>query len=966
MEILDLFTKIQKACLPGIWSKGVSLSRTGAVIQDSQTEDEIVLRVRSPDHPVSRKVSLWPEDEDWYCDCDFQQPVCCHVAAAIITLKTLPDQVGKVEFPKPKAICLSYRFTRKSGYLHFERWLVHPDGREQILTQSLVSFVGGIQSGRISSAPVSATREDYGVDAALLDENLKTPLTGSAMLRLMKALSGCSNITLDGQSITVSSKIFERSISVTDEKSGFRLQFREDPSLTEVFKNGAVLCGTVLRGASESRLSPEEYQLVSGAGTYFDKNDVALLVTKVIPELQKKAPFLVETTKLPKAKQVPPRIILEMNEIPGTQVLHVVPKLVYGTKSEPNEIILPDPVAEKALIRKLQSELQLNPGQSVRFEGVSAVNFVSKVVDWEAMGSGLTAFARHESLTPSFQFQGDQFDVSFETKSTHQKVTFQQIFQAWRENQDFVPLLGGGWAPLPKDWLARYGERIQNLLRARELNEKIPSFQIPEIVSLCEDLDQSYPETFKKLKTLLENVEKIDEAKVSQSLKETLRPYQKVGVNWLHFLRKSKMGAMLADDMGLGKSLQALCSIQGRTLIICPTSVLFGWTQQIERFRPELTYSVYHGAQRKLNPKADLTLITYAILRLDRELVSDQKWDTIILDEAQTIKNPESQISKSVHSLRADFKMALSGTPIENRLNDLWSQFQFLNPGLLGSLEDFQDQFGTAISRGDQDALNRLRMRVKPFILRRLKQEVAPELPPRTEIVLTCELDSTERNVYDAILAATRQEVVEKLEHGGNVIAALELLLRLRQACCHSGLVPGQESTRSAQSSKVNLLIESLEKSIALGHRALVFSQWTGYLDLIEPHLTSAGITYSRLDGSTKNREEIVNQFQNHKSPSVMLISLKAGGVGLTLTAADHIYLMDPWWNPAVENQAADRAHRIGQKNPVFIHRLVAEDTIEERIMNLQKTKSELASAVLEGAGSAASISREDIIALLS
>ena len=420
---------------------------------------------------------------------------------------------------------------------------------------------------------------------------------------------------------------------------------------------------------------------------------------------------------------------------------------------------------------------------------------------------------------------------------------------------------------------------------------------------------------------------------------------------------------MLCDDMGLGKTLQALCAIQGRTLVVTPTSVLHSWEQQIRQFRPALTVSIYHGSDRRLDETSDIALTTYALLRLDSQHLTQHKWNTIILDEAQTIRNPDSQVTQAAHLLQADFKIALSGTPIENRLSDLWSQFNFLNPGLLGSQETFQEEMAAPISSGDNTALGYLQKKIKPFILRRLKREVAQELPERTETVLYCELSPEEREVYESLLASTQKEVLEKLEGGKSVFAALELLLRLRQACCHISLIPGQTSTRS---SKIELLIQTLEKSIGFGHRALIFSQWTGFLDLIEPSLRLAGISFSRLDGSTQNRAEIVDEFQKSSGPKVMLISLKAGGVGLTLTAADHIFLMDPWWNPAVENQAADRAHRIGQTNPVLIHRLVAENTVEDRVLRLQEVKSRIAQAVLEGTSGATALTREDLLSLLS
>jgi SNF2 family DNA or RNA helicase len=304
----------------------------------------------------------------------------------------------------------------------------------------------------------------------------------------------------------------------------------------------------------------------------------------------------------------------------------------------------------------------------------------------------------------------------------------------------------------------------------------------------------------------------------------------------------------------------------------------------------------------------------------------------------------------------------LSGTPVENSMEDLWSQLQFLNPGILGSKKEFQEEFVTPIGKGDETVAKKLRVRIKPFVLRRMKRDVAPELPPRTEVVLNCQLSESERELYDSLMASGRKEVMEKLQEGGSVFHALEMLLRLRQACCHPNLVPGQSAESS---SKLDLLADTLESTLAQGHRALVFSQWTSFLDLIGPRLTKMGISFSRLDGSTNNREKVVAEFQDPQGPSVMLISLKAGGVGLTLTAADHVFLMDSWWNPAVEDQAADRAHRIGQENPVLICRLITENTLEEKILELQKKKLELSQSVLEGTAQAVSLTRDDILALL-
>jgi len=376
----------------------------------------------------------------------------------------------------------------------------------------------------------------------------------------------------------------------------------------------------------------------------------------------------------------------------------------------------------------------------------------------------------------------------------------------------------------------------------------------------------------------------------------------------------------------------------------------------------------YHGTGRALDPSADVTLTTYALLRLDAAALSAKPWSAVVLDEAQAIKNPDSQVARAAFSLKADFRLAMTGTPLENRLEDLWSLMHFANPGLLGGRSDFGERVAGPVASGRADAAAALRAKIRPFVLRRLKRDVAADLPPRTDAVLRVALDERERAVYDAVFAATRAEVVALLNEGGSVLKALEALLRLRQAACHPALVPGQQS---ASSSKVELLLEELEEAAADGHKALVFSQWTSLLDLIEPALHRAAIPFERLDGSTADRGGVTSRFQAEGGAPVMLISLKAGGTGLNLTAADHVFLMDPWWNPAVEEQAADRAHRIGQERPVFVYRMIAQGTVEERILALQDQKRALFDAALGGAPGAgaagtAGITREDLLALFS
>jgi superfamily II DNA or RNA helicase len=1009
--LAPFFARIQKECLPGVWSKGVALARDGMLSLDRATATEIVVRVLVKDRPVSPKVTLWPEDDDSYCDCGDRNELCAHIAAVVIALKS-GKEMGGAAGGAPEAAGtantagtplasgtpsstprLSYRLTRDAGALVFDRLIVYParDGapKEVPLIDTLVAYIGGISSGRIVSPPIPATREDFGVDSALGTGPRRGKLDRATLGRLLVALSECSHITLDGSPIQVSGKPTGFKARLTDHPSpsgqgdGFRLEGAMDSAITEVFTNGAALCGDTLRPVESPSLTAAENEALFGNGNGKGKGnekgsgrvfkspaEITELVAVILPSLQKKLSLEIATERLPVLRQATPHIAIRLESL-DAQTLVVVPTIDYLEKPSRGEILVPDPAVEKQLARKLQSELHLNPGQPVRMQGQGAVDFVMRLQsqpnDWRVQGEGLKRFSVTSALEPHVVAKDDgNFQVRFDCGSGSvdtSQVSQAQVFQAWREGAQYVPLLGGGWAPLPRDWLSKYGDRISALLEARGMREgsPLPAHFQPLLADLCEELHEPLPPRLAALREKLEHFEGIPKATLPEDLRATLRHYQQTGVNWLSFLRDSGMGAMLADDMGLGKTLQALCAIRGRTLIVAPTSVLSSWAGQIAQFRPSLQLSTYYGANRKLEPQAHVTLTTYALLRLDREALSAENWDTIVLDEAQTVKNPESQVARAAHGLRGAFRIALSGTPIENRLDDLWSQFQFLNPGLLGTRESFRENFT------ESKNLQSLRARIKPFLLRRLKREVAPELPPRTEIVLHCELSLDEQKLYDSILAASRKEVLEKLEQSGSVFAALEMLLRLRQACCSPALVPGQKALilGDAPSSKLQLLMETLDESISLGHRALVFSQWTSFLDLIEPELKSAGLAFVRLDGTTRDRASVVEEFQRPDGPPVMLISLKAGGVGLTLTAADHIFLMDPWWNPAVEDQAADRAHRIGQENPVLIHRLVAKGTVEDRILELQKRKLELAGAVLEGSAHAISITKDDILELL-
>jgi len=503
--------------------------------------------------------------------------------------------------------------------------------------------------------------------------------------------------------------------------------------------------------------------------------------------------------------------------------------------------------------------------------------------------------------------------------------------------------------------------------RLAELSEAGSAWRIggdPELVELTERLA---------------GFERIEPLEPPEDMQAELRAYQKFGLGWLQFLREFGFGGILADDMGLGKTIQTLAHVlaekrAGRLdrpcLVVAPTSLMFNWRAEARRFAPDLKVLLLHGPQRKglfqWIDKSDLVLTTYPLLPRDIDALSAHRFHLLILDEAQAIKNPRTRVGRIVRDLKARHRLCLTGTPLENHLGELWSLFDFLMPGMLGSQARFRRQFQGPVERED-DAERKaiLARRIRPFFLRRTKAEVAPELPEKTEIVRAVAFESEQLRLYERVRVALHDKIRRALQQQGierSRIVVLDALLRLRQICCDPRLLKNVEGAADAGSAKLELLMDLLPDLIEEGRRVLVFSQFVGMLDLIEQEVKKHGIDFTRLDGKTRDRQKVVERFQSGCVP-LFLISLKAGGVGLNLTAADTVIHYDPWWNPAVEDQATDRAHRIGQDQKVFVYKLLTENTIEEKVFEMQQSKRGLVEAML-GGGGAAALSPEDLDAL--
>ncbi|MBI4604665.1 MAG: DEAD/DEAH box helicase [Planctomycetes bacterium] len=581
----------------------------------------------------------------------------------------------------------------------------------------------------------------------------------------------------------------------------------------------------------------------------------------------------------------------------------------------------------------------------------------------------------------------DWFDLDGQIDFDGKVLKLPALLEALRRGESAVVLDDGTLGVLPEDWLRKHslllgaGEKVEDRLRFRRCQ-----------VGFLDALLAAHPaasadEAFEALRREIGSFEGLRAAEPSPGFRGDLRPYQKDGLGWMGFLRRFGFGGILADDMGLGKTVQVLALLEARrespdgerrhgpSLVVVPRSLVFNWRSEAARFAPGLRVLDHTGMARTRATEHldgyDLVLTTYGTLRRDIAFLKEKRFDYVVLDETQAVKNSRSESAKAVRLLQGDHRQALSGTPIENHLGELWSIFEFLNPGMLGQGTLFQRLSrgdGRRDGEGDGDRFSALRRALRPFILRRTKEQVASDLPEKLEQTLICDLESEDRRRYDELRDHYRAALLGRLERDGlarSRFHVLEALLRLRQAACHAGLV--DKRLADEPSAKLEILFERLAEVAEGGHKALIFSQFTSFLAIVRKRLDGERIPYEYLDGGTRDRAERVRRFQEDPDCKLFLVSLKAGGLGLNLTAAEYVFLLDPWWNPAVEAQAIDRAHRIGQRRRVFAFRIVARDTVEEKVLELQRSKRELADAIINADDSLlGDLTRDDLETLLS
>lgn len=592
----------------------------------------------------------------------------------------------------------------------------------------------------------------------------------------------------------------------------------------------------------------------------------------------------------------------------------------------------------------------------------------------QSLKEGKKYFVGESKINLEVTEDRDWFDIKTKVVFGEFEIPFQTIRKLIVSGRHEFELPNGEIAIIPNEWFAQYQELFYFL------DHESPRLQKHHL-ALVQDLQEGSlaKVSFDRKLERLSDFDKIEEYKVPRSFKGKLRPYQKAGYNWMRFLSEYNFGGCLADDMGLGKTVQTLSVLEfervsenGTSLLIMPTSLVYNWEMEAKKFTPKMKILNYTGTNRVKDPEKfghyDIVITSYGTARIDAEILSEYYFNYIVLDEAQTIKNPTSIVTKAVNQLKSRKRLLLSGTPIENTTMDLWSQMNFANVGLLGSQNFFKKEFLTPIEkRKDEAKYNKLYRLIKPFIMRRHKSQVASELPEKVEKVMYIDMTPEQKKKYEEVKSSYRNDILEHIETTGvkgSQFMLLKGLTELRQLANHPKLV---EEKYQDSAGKFDEVIRSLSNAVGEGHKILVFSQFVKHLSIFKKELDDRGMKYAYLDGSTKDRKKEVNDFQNNKDIQIFLISLKAGGLGLNLTAADYVFILDPWWNPAIEAQAIDRAHRIGQENKVFVYKFITIGTVEEKILALQQSKKELADTLITTEESfMKKLSKEDISTLLS
>ncbi|MDD9951672.1 MAG: DEAD/DEAH box helicase [Zetaproteobacteria bacterium] len=959
------------------WSKGVGLAREHCV-QKKQS----VYHVTDPKNCVTYQAELHLQEEDWNCSCHSDEDPCAHVIASAIAEHHQKFATTESTPQSDRLFTnIEYRFHHSQHGVWLERYWRDHEGTK---TQQILGSIGSYTSGRKKlpfPGTISVDQADWEVDQLLKNTTTaqETPLDPLTLSKAIPLLSQTSHLSWQGRAVQLHEERKFECLKIRDYGPGIIIQIVPHPQLEQEICDGACWMGGKLTGYR--KLPPKSVGLspasLHSKGQHLGREDALSYISKWLKKIREYTEVDYAGKNLPQLYTVAVRPGIYVEMLHGEKSFRLTPCITYGNPAiarvHNNRLI---PLHQRIPHRNTRAEENIPKRWNNLFPNwpfKEPRDFSTREIlqhrhdffrpQMVLLGSGLSSIEslRHptELQDPQLIFHENGCRLAGKASSSSALTTCEfeltESLQGWDATRGLLSMPNGKWAKLPAIWLERYRPILEEML------ERKPNASTRKALQYTYALQENTLDKQTRTTFTLNGYDNYS-PQVPQQLQAKLRPYQKEGVLWLQKLQHFQLGGLLADDMGLGKTLQACSTLTHQSLVVVPRSLIQNWAHEIEKFRPDLNTYIYHGHTRNLEtfqkiPNAVL-LTSYQTLRADIQHFSDQAFAAVILDEAQTIKNRTSLVHQAVLQLQAKFKLALTGTPVENSPEDLVNIFRFIIPGLHLTSPITQ-------SGAPKEELNSMRRKIEPFILRRTKDKVAQDLPEKIEQNILCELSEKEQHLYAALSLSTQQQIYQSQGQAGQM-KIFELLLRLRQAACHPRLLPGSFTANGHTSTKIEILLDMLQANLAHGQKSLIFSQWTTFLDLIGTQLQERNILYRRIDGSTKDRGNEVDQFQSDPQVSCMLLSLKAAGTGLNLTAAENVYIMDPWWNPAAENQAADRAHRIGQDKTVMVTRFIAKGTVEEKMVQLAEQKRYLASALTNNTAEAAKLNKEDLLSVLS
>ena len=923
--MIPLFNEMRESSERKTWARGLELTRQNSVYDLGEDKGIRKFVVRDASKGTEYSVSLNSLDMDWSCSCQEEDSPCTHGCAAVQAWRHELDG-RKIAMLHDSKWSVCYQTEIVANSVFIIRSLVR--GNEH---SPLLSSLSRIKAERhVSGHEISINMSDLEFERALTDsESSRIELTP----RLFLPLKGVE-VTYQNLPIKFDSNPRGLVLKIAKESGGIRLQLKDEPG--QFYKAVFFLDGIFYPIASLPFSEGEIANLRKG--TFLGAKEAIEFYSSVLPRLRGILPIEDSREEVGKL-----RVQVAIDSWEESDQLFYRYILAYGEPPqavvESNQLrLLGDaiPVRSKTDEMKVLVEFERATGAELlkvysvgipeAFEKGKQL-FASK---FPLLGYGVEAFSEISTVSPQIKVVDGEYVIGtpFGTLSLSKLKDSNQ-------KGGYFKLDSGRWVEFSKGWLEGEGQRILDILLVSQGKVSKGSLIALHGLSSAKDIFLEFPD----IASHWEREYPIYNTSLS------LRPYQLIGAHWLAKLQHLGLGGVLADEMGLGKTYQTLVSLNTPALIVAPTSLLGNWAREAALARPNLKVSVIHGGKRDWSLSGDILITSYGTIRADIASIKSLVFKTIVLDEAQHIKNPAAKTSLACFELNSEARIVLSGTPIENAITDLWSLMNFCLPGFLGTLESLKE-------RSSKEDMTRLKRVISPFLLRRIKKDVAADLPEKIVQIVRWTMEDEQRNFYQSLLSMVKEQIGDR-ERPMDVLTAL---LRLRQAACDPFLVDLQNEVCST---KLDYLESALLEILESGQSALIFSQWTGLLDRVELRLRKNAWDWSRLDGSTKDRDRVIDDFMEGRK-DIMLISLKAGGTGLNLTRADHVFILDPWWNPAVEEQAIARAHRIGRKGAVFIHRLVTEATVEEKIVTLQDEKTQLAEFFLEDSAVSSSLSLKE------